>query len=76
MILPVLLLATLGVADPQGAGNAAEARPAAEAGVDQTAAAAKKYCIVDSPTGSRLTKKSCRTRDEWMKRGVDPLAPQ
>lgn len=33
-----------------------------------------KYCVVDSFTGSRVPRKICRTRDEWIaQQGVDPL---
>lgn len=34
-----------------------------------------KYCVVDSFTGSRVPRKVCRTRDEWIAReGFDPAA--
>jgi len=32
-----------------------------------------KYCVVDSSTGTRIPKKVCLTRDDWLKRGFDPL---
>lgn len=34
-----------------------------------------KYCVVDILTGSRIAKKVCKTRREWMAEGVDPLNP-
>lgn len=35
----------------------------------------KRYCVVTpAATGSFLNRKECRTRAEWMKQGVDPLA--
>ncbi len=32
-----------------------------------------RYCVVATFTGSRVEKKTCLTRDEWLKRGFDPL---
>ena len=34
-----------------------------------------KYCVVDTLTGSRVPRKQCRTRADWMaSNGFDPLA--
>lgn len=33
-----------------------------------------RYCIVDRITGSILERKVCKTRDQWLAQGVDPLA--
>ena len=33
-----------------------------------------RYCVIGSETGTILRNKICRTRAEWMKRGVDPIA--
>ena len=39
------------------------------------ASGATKYCVVAGITGSRLPRKECRTRADWMGReGFDPLA--
>ncbi|WP_298091797.1 hypothetical protein [uncultured Sphingomonas sp.] len=32
-----------------------------------------RYCIKDFVTGSRIARKECRTRADWMDRGFDPL---
>lgn len=32
------------------------------------------YCIRDTVTGSRIPRKSCKTRVEWMAQGFDPHA--
>jgi len=60
-------------AAPRPAGDVApvaNATPAAERS-PQT-----KYCIVDTVTGSRIAKKVCKTRDDWMREdGFDPLNP-
>lgn len=35
----------------------------------------KRYCVVDTPTGSHIQKKICRTRAEWIARtGADPVS--
>ena len=47
-------------------GAAATAVPASAAAKDQ----ARKFCVVDTLTGSRLSKKVCRTRAEWAEEGV------
>lgn len=36
--------------------------------------AAQRYCTVYDVTGSRIPIKTCKTRDEWLKDGFDPLA--
>lgn len=34
-----------------------------------------RYCLVDAPTGSRISHRVCKTRQEWMdSEGFDPLA--
>lgn len=33
-----------------------------------------RYCIKETPTGSHITDKICKTRSEWMDQGFDPLA--
>ena len=49
---------------------AARATPAAEPTPQ------KKYCIVDTATGSRIPQKICKTREAWMREdGFDPLNP-
>ena len=58
---------------PQPTGDeapAARATPAAEPTTQ------KKYCIVDTITGSRIAQKICKTREAWMREdGFDPLNP-
>lgn len=31
----------------------------------------KRYCIVETPLGSHIPKKTCLTREQWLDRGVD-----
>ncbi|NYT41843.1 hypothetical protein HZY97_13815 [Sphingomonas sp. R-74633] len=33
----------------------------------------RKYCIDSLMTGSRIAKRQCRTRAEWLANGVDPV---
>lgn len=74
----LLSIATIGLvaagpafADPRE--PKAEARPTADA----TAAPAAKptrYCIMtEAPTGSRIDRQVCQTREAWLRDGVDPL---
>ena len=57
--------ATVNVASADGAvvANSAEAAPSP----------ARRYCVVDKITGSRLQHKVCKTRKEWLDEGFDPL---
>lgn len=51
------------------------AAPATEPGGSGPAEVApKRYCVVDTPTGSHLPRKECHTRKEWLDQGFDPLA--
>ncbi len=53
------------------------ADPAVSAPVADQAARQRpetRYCVVGPETGTILRNKICRTRAEWMKRGVDPIA--
>ncbi len=46
-------------------------QPPAVAKSDKT-----KYCIVSDLTGTRVPRKTCRTRTQWLNQGFDPLAPE
>lgn len=50
-------------ADGAVVANAVQATPAGE----------RRYCVVDTITGSRMPRKVCKTRKEWLGEGVDPL---
>ncbi|QNQ10551.1 hypothetical protein [Sphingomonas alpina] len=57
-------------------GPVAPAVPAASpTQADQANAKPKtaKYCVKDTRTGSRLETTLCLTREDWLKRGFDPL---
>jgi hypothetical protein len=50
-----------------------DATPAASA-TPASAVKAKRYCVVYSVTESRIERKVCKTRDEWMRDdNFDPL---
>lgn len=49
--------------------------PATDPGGDSSPKARPtRYCIVETPTGSHLSRRECHTRKEWMDQGFDPLA--
>ena len=49
------------------------AKPAAQE-TPAPVAKEKKFCVAESLTGSRLTTKTCKTRNQWLKEdNFDPL---
>ncbi|WEK01899.1 MAG: hypothetical protein P0Y59_09545 [Candidatus Sphingomonas phytovorans] len=55
--------------------QAADGRPDTTANASADAAASKKkFCVVEATTGSRVAKKICRTRTEWLALGFDPTS--
>lgn len=65
-----------------GAAPATSSRPGAATAQSRssatapTAAKAKRYCVVQAVTGSRIPLKVCNIREDWLKQGFDPLAPE
>lgn len=51
------------------AGSSVAARPARTSKPTQ-------YCIQAAYTGTRMPKKTCKTREEWMRDGIDPTEKQ
>ena len=80
-ILVAAGVAVLGLASPAAASQASSEVPAqAAASTVLTGAAgaaassvtkAKKYCIVNELTGSRIARKLCKTAEEWKAQGED-----
>ena len=33
-----------------------------------------RYCIVEAITGSVIPRRTCKTREAWLREGFDPLA--
>ena len=56
------------------ADRAPEGTVASAASVSAKVGPKTRYCVVDTLTGSRIPTKQCRTRDDWLKRGFDPIA--
>jgi hypothetical protein len=70
------LTAIGGSARAAGPMPAADSVPQANATPTAAPSPQTKYCIVDTVTGSRITKKVCKTREAWMNEdGFDPLNP-
>lgn len=34
---------------------------------------AQRYCIEATPTGTRIPRRDCRTRADWLRDGFDPV---
>ena len=65
-----------GSASANGREPASDAKPAARATPTADASAQKRYCVVDTITGSRIEQKVCKTREAWMREdNFDPLNP-
>jgi hypothetical protein len=70
-LLAVVSPAVAAVARPAGA----SARPIDATNVlPKLASKPVRYCIVGQVTGSRLPIKECRSREDWLAQGFDPLA--
>lgn len=52
-----------------------EPRPQSDQAQQESAKGSKQklYCVVETLTGSRLRTKACRTREQWIATGFDPL---
>lgn len=50
--------------------------PTATASAEGKTVKDKRYCVEGKVTGSRITRKDCRTRAEWLEEGFDPLDPK
>jgi hypothetical protein len=72
IFIAALALGTVGApaVDPNVPVAAAVPAPVAT----PVASAKTRYCIVDTRTGSRIPKRTCKTRAEWLERGFDPAA--
>lgn len=68
----IMLSALAAAASPASPTAGATPRPAPAAPV----AAERRYCVETTNTGSRIPKRECHTRGDWMKQGFDPLAPE
>ena len=74
-LLPMTAVAAILLGTPALAADRPE--PTASAAPAPVTAAPQqnvRYCDVGEITGSRIPRRVCKTRAEWLKHGVDPLA--
>lgn len=78
--LLMALLATAGANDQQVAVNTAKPpMVAVEAGTtvkpeaNKSPRKARRYCVDQTHTGSRMSQRKCNTREGWLAEGWDPL---
>lgn len=53
----------------------ASAEPKPDASVETASTAttrAPRYCVVDTPTGTRIQKRVCKPLEAWLAEGFDP----
>ena len=63
-----------GAVSPAAAAGNDPAKPKQEQEQGRSAKAdTRKYCMKTETTGSRILKRDCRTRGEWLDLGVDPI---
>lgn len=74
-IAAAALLATAAPAIARPADTEAAARRTEAASTLERVAAnpATRFCVNETVTGSRITRKICHTRSEWIARGADPI---
>lgn len=64
LVATAVVPASAAITDPAGA-------PSAPAKVKKPT----RYCVENAVTGSNIVRKTCKTRDEWIKaEGFDPIA--
>ncbi|HEX8388592.1 MAG TPA: hypothetical protein VF636_06215 [Sphingomonas sp.] len=66
-------LAVPAVAQDQSQVQAATAVAPASTGGSAAKVKPTRYCYQDDVTGSRIQRKECKTREQWLARGFDPL---
>lgn len=68
------LIATAQTATPAEVGTiAAPASAGSPAPTQPIYSANTRFCVMGEITGSRILRKSCATRDQWLHQGFDPL---
>jgi hypothetical protein len=65
-----LIFAAAALAIPAVA--SAAPKPDASAADPATTARAPRYCVVDTPTGSKIERRTCKSLDAWLAVGFDP----
>ena len=73
MTRTALIFAAAALAIPAVA--SAEPKPDTSTEIASTASArAPRYCVVDTPTGSNIERRTCKSLDAWLAEGYDPRA--
>ncbi|MBS0283227.1 hypothetical protein [Sphingomonas sp. 67-36] len=72
LIAAATIALTAAIAVPAAARTVAPPAPVPTS--TDTPSPTQRICVVDTPTGSLVTRKVCRTRAEWNNMGMDPLA--
>jgi hypothetical protein len=77
IVLAAIIAVAAPVADARPEPTRASPSAAIPAQAESRVARSKqvRYCVMETTTGSRIARKTCRTRDEWLADGFDPLAP-
>ena len=75
LISAIALAAAAAVAAQQPAATAVPKIVAPVEGGSPAATQPTRYCVKEATTGTRMSRKVCRTRDAWLADGFDPLAP-
>lgn len=70
----VALTAALLAASPAPAPAPAPIAPAATQMAAESSDDTRRVCIVHTPSGSFIERKTCQTRAAWVDQGTDPLA--
>ncbi|MDO8801487.1 hypothetical protein [Phenylobacterium sp.] len=71
MILALLMSAALGGAEPPAGETAATEKVPVSAPLQKGQQRVKMICREDAPTGSRLSKRTCMSLDEWKRRAEE-----
>ncbi|MET4896461.1 hypothetical protein RN629_04695 [Sphingomonadaceae bacterium jetA1] len=66
MLVSLLIASVLSVAVPADSAVPGPARPAQD--VAMVEGKPIRYCVKYTPTGSRISRKLCRTAEEWVQR--------
>lgn len=70
MIVSLVMALAAATAAPAPAAKPTDRAPAPAA----ADAPERRYCVVTTPSNSRIPQRDCRTRAAWLRDGYDPLA--
>lgn len=70
----MMTLAAAALALPTIASAEPKADPDAAAATSPARTRTVRYCVVETPTGSRIEHRTCKSLDAWLAEGFDPRA--